>query len=113
MNNIEQLNKYDFHDSLLENLFYNRETKELNLIIDFCNWKQSWYHDNEPETSIISLVFTNVSNATIPEYTPNSDEIMNFSLLEQNSGIKVTIFNDISNSLYDIIVYANEFEILK
>ena len=42
-----------------------------------------------------------------------SDEIMNFSLLEQNSGIKVTIFNDISNSLYDIIVYANEFEILK
>ena len=46
----ELLNKYTFHDSLLENISYDKENSKLTLTIDFCFWMQNDYDESQPET---------------------------------------------------------------
>lgn len=104
MNNLDKLIGYDFHDSLLESIEYDKGKKKVTIEIDFCNWKQEWYNQTDEETSIIFLVFENVSNVSIPEFEVNSDEIIEFELLEK--GVKIIVFNDIDNNSYEIIVNA-------
>lgn len=112
MSNFEQLTKYDFHDSLLESLSYDKDNNQLSLIIDFCNWKQEWYHESDEETSMISIIFSNISNIVIPKLKLNSDEIIEFEVLEDNT-IKILIFNDIDDASYEIVICAEDVEILK
>ena len=112
MNKLEQLIKYDFHDSLLERISYDKENSKVFLEIDFCNWKQKWYSESEEETSIILLVFENVSNVIIPVFKLNSDEIIDFVVSEDNS-VKIVIFNDIDENSYEIIINAETVKIIK
>lgn len=48
MSKLEQLAKYDFNDSLLEGVSYDKDNSKVFLEIDFCNWKQTWYRESEP-----------------------------------------------------------------
>jgi len=112
MDKIEQLLKYNFHDSLLESIDYDRLKRKAVLKIDFCNWKQEWYNETDAETSMIFLVFENVYNISIPEFELNSDEIIEFELIPER-GVKIIVFNDISNSTYEITVLANDIEIIE
>ena len=111
MYKLEQLTEYDFHDSLLEDILYDECNKKLLFKIDFCNWKQEWYNEADEETSMISIVFNNVSNIVLPEHQLNSDEIIEFEVLTENS-IRVVIFNDIEDVSYEIIIYAETVEII-
>ena len=111
MNKIEQLAKYDFHDSLLEKILYDKDNSKVFLEIDFCNWKQTWYSESDEETSVISLVFENASDVIIPTFKLNSDEIIEFELLS-GKGIRIVVFNDIDDSSYEIIINAETVEIL-
>ena len=112
MNKLEQLNEYDFHDSLLEDVLYDEGNKKVFLKIDFCNWKQKWYNESEEETSMISLVFNNASNIVLPEHQLNSDEIIEFEVSKDNK-VRIVIFNDIEDVSYEIIIYAETVEIIK
>lgn len=112
MSKLEQLAKYDFHDSLLERVSYDKDNSKVLLEIDFCNWKQTWYSKSDEETLMISLVFANVSDVTIPVFELNSDEIIEFELLS-GKGIRIIIFNDIDDSSYEIAFNAETVEILK
>ncbi len=112
MNKIEHLRKFDFHDSLLESISYDNDNKKIFLKIDFCNWKQEWYNESDEETSMISIVFNNASNLSIPNFSLNSDEIIEFDILSDNS-VKMVVFNDIDNTSYEIIIRAQTVEIIK
>lgn len=112
MKSFKELMKYDFHDSLLEDVFYDSDNKKVLLKIDFCNWKQEWYNECEEETSIISIVFNNVSNVVMPELKFNSDEIIEFEILS-DSCAKILVFNDISETSYKIIIEAESAEIIE
>ncbi len=115
MENLSKLHQYDFHDSLVEYIFNDIEKKQVILKIDFCNWKQSWYTEKQRETSLISLIFENVESAIIPDVSLNSDEIITFELLtdkEKACGIKMLIFNDTINELYEIIIKATSVNVL-
>ena len=112
MSNLEQLAKYDFHDSLLERISYDEDNSKVFLEIDFCNWKQTWYSESDEETLMISLVFGNASGVIIPVFELNSDEIIEFELLS-GKGIRIVVFNDIDDSSYEIIFNAETVEILK
>ena len=110
MSKLTQLTGYDFHDSLLEEI--SCDNKRVFLKIDFCNWKQEWYDETQEETSIISVVFNDVSSVVIPKFKLNSDEIIKFEVLD-NGCVKIIVFNDMSNSTYEIIIYAKSVEIIK
>ena len=90
MSKLEQLTKYDFHDSLLERVSYDKDNSKVFLEIDFCNWKQTWYSESDEETLMISLVFENVSDVIIPVFELNSDEIIDSDTNK--------IFDDFENS---------------
>lgn len=111
MSKLEQLAKYDFHDSLLERVLYDKDNSKVFLEIDFCDWKQTWYRESEEETSMLSLVFRNVSDVIIPVFELNSDEIIDFELLP-GKGIRIVGFNDIDDSSYEINFNAETVEIL-
>ncbi len=110
MKKLELLTKYNFHDSLLENITYDKEKKKVILEIDFCNWKQKWYDESDEETSTILLSFENVYGVLVPEFELNSDEIIEFELLSKKE-VKIVIFNDISETSYKIVIKADTFEI--
>ena len=111
MSRLTQLTEYDFHDSLLEEISCDNN-KRVFLKIDFCNWKQEGYDDSKEETSIISIVFNDVSSVVIPKFELNSDEIIKFEVFE-NGCVKIIVFNDMSNSTYEIIIHAKSVEIIK
>lgn len=112
MSKIDQLAKYDFHDSLLESVLYDDSNKKLSLEIDFCNWKQEWYNDAEEETSMLTLTFHNVSGVVLPGHELNSDEIIEFELLGDN-GVRIVVFNDIEEAPFETIIYAETVEVTK
>lgn len=112
MNKLEKLAEYDFHDSLLEDILHDEHNKRVFLKIDFCNWKQEWYKESDEETTIISVVFNNVSDIVLPKHKVNSDEIIEFEVLPNNS-VKIVAFNDVDESSYKIIINAENVEILK
>lgn len=113
MKNLGELELYDFHDSLLESIDYDRKNNKINIEVDFCCWKQAEYKEKDDETAIIVLCFENVVYANIPDVTLNSDEIIEFSLLENDTTLKVVAFNDIVNASYEIIVKADIVKIVK
>lgn len=113
MKNLGELELYDFHDSLLESINYDRTNNKINIEVDFCCWKQTQYKENDDETAIIALCFENVLYANIPDVALNSDEIIEFSLFENNTLLKIVAFNDIANASYEIIIKADIAKIVK
>ena len=92
MSVLKDLEKYDFHDSLLESIDYDTTKNRLKLSIDFCNWKQADYKTGDLETEMVELIFENVHRAIIPEFVLDSDEIIGFKLLTDNE-ISIVVFN--------------------
>ena len=68
------------------------------------------------ETEEIMIVFEKVSDVTIPNLKLNSDEIMDADLIKDDvgrEGIKLTVFNDIKQTVYFVIIYAEDVHIQK
>ncbi len=113
MKNLGELRLYDFHDSLLESIDYDKKNNKINIKVDFCCWRQTQYKQNDDETAMILLCFENVLYVNIPDITLNSDEIIEFSLLENNSLLKIVAFNDINSITYEIIIKADIVKVVK
>ena len=111
MNKFEKLNKYDFHDSLLEDIIYDYINKKVTLKIDFCNWKQEGYRDEDEETAMMYLSFEDVTDFIMPKVSLNSDEILEFNILEDE--IEITAFNDIENISYTFKINSKYAELNK
>lgn len=108
------MQQYDFHDSLLEKVSIKEE--QLVLEIDFCKWRQDSYVEGGEETEEIMIIFEKVSDVTIPNLKLNSDEIMDADLIKDDvgrEGIKLTVFNDIKQTVYFVIIYAEDVHIQK
>jgi len=67
------LSTHELHDSLLTEVVVNEDRIELT--IDFCYWMQNGYQETEPETGIIHLCFSDIS-----EYNGPIGEIDDFSI---------------------------------
>ena len=110
--NIGILEAYDFHDSLVEKISFDEKQRCVELEIDFCNWKQSWYNEEEPETEIKRLVFENVTKVILPQTDLNSDEIICLELifgpLQGVQGVRIIVLNDLKNEIQEIEIYSTE-----
>ena len=113
MKKLGELELYDFHDSLLESINYDRKNNKINIEVDFCCWKQENYKENDDETAIIVLCFENVLYASMPDVILNSDEIIELSLSENNTLLRIVAFNDIDNAPYEIVIKADIVKIVK
>lgn len=107
----EFVNKYNLHDSLLENITYDETTKKIVLSIDFCYWQQDDYKDDMDETGMIVIEFDEVESLKYVPYQINSDEIVDIS--HEDNRITLTVFNDISNDNIDIIINAKNVTVSK
>lgn len=74
----EFIKEYIFHDSHVEKLEYDRAERQLTLILDLCQWKQSFYKETDPEMQLGFLIFSDVVFYNIePElYELDSSEIL-------------------------------------
>lgn len=114
MNNLNILQEIDFHDSLLENFYYDKKAKTATLNLDFCNWKQKWFTEKQAETIPVTLKFAQVTQFVFDDFTPNSDEIIEFELKEKNNsviGVKIVVFNDIQNDVFSLELLAKNVEV--
>lgn len=93
----EVVKKYDFHDSIIENIQYLKEKDEISMNVELCNWRQQWYKEYEPEMIKIKLIFSEVkkyeTNKTLGTFI--NDEILKIELLENefqnNEAIKIVL----------------------
>lgn len=98
--------KYNFHDSLLENITYNAESSELILLIDFCYWMQENYNNEEPETGMISVIFKNVFDFSGLEGECDDYSILHIKLI--GGKINIGVLDDFNDEYYTITFYADE-----
>lgn len=104
----ELLQKYDFHDSLIESININEKNNQITMLIFLCNWLQKDYAENQPENIRIQLVFKNVSDFSKEESGNRqfSDEIVDVQQIQLEGGrsqlkFLVTIWNDIRSITFE------------
>jgi len=80
----ELIDRYNLHDSLVENIKYLQEKRQVVLEIELCNWKQDSYRDSDPEMTLMSLLFHDVDKCEIsPDSgTYDSDEILEIEVVQ-------------------------------
>ncbi len=110
--NLNELCRYNLHDSLLENIYWDDKMHILCLEIDFCNWQQHNFCQGDDETYMITLIFKGVSSVVIPNFPLNSDQIVEFKLLTDKV-VAIETYNDITQDCHEIIIEANSVEIEK
>ena len=109
------INKYDLHDSLIENIKYLQHEKKLMIEIELCNWKQSSYHDGEPEMLKMLIGFTGVKKYWIDPETMafQSDEILETILIkgdtEGSEAIKIVLNGE--KDIKIIEIFADEVKV--
>ncbi len=102
----ELFKKYIFHDSLLEKVDYSPTDKTVVLEIDFCYWQQNDFTDTMPETGILRLCFSGVTEFSFPAYPMNSDEIVRVRCDSENT-VVMTVYSDLAEEYYEIFVTAD------
>lgn len=98
---------YHLHDSLLENVEIDEAAKTVMLTVDFCFWQQDNYDSSKPETGIIHILFSDVSQVSFEPYKMNSDEIATCELLDGNI-LKLIVYNDVSETYHSISIRAED-----
>lgn len=87
------LNKYVWHDSLVEILEYSEVKKNVLITIEFGNWRQADYAQGNPETSICKMEFVGVTDFSHEpqrlEY--NEDEILSLEVADLNGTEKIKL----------------------
>lgn len=100
----ELLNKYTFHDSLLENISYDKDNKKLILTIDFCFWMQNDYDESQPETGNIKLLFNNIES-----YDGLVGDIDSYSILKtsyDNDELTISLLDDFHDEYHEITIHS-------
>ncbi|GGG15230.1 hypothetical protein GCM10010912_69560 [Paenibacillus albidus] len=80
----ELFNQINFHDSIVNEIFFGRN--ELILKLEFCNWKQSGYSEVEPELLEGILTFINVQEHMTrpPVFLLENNEILEANAILYN-----------------------------
>lgn len=79
--------KYNFHDSLIEDVNYIPNEAKLEIKIKLCNWMQSDYKDSDPEMLTMHMIFDGVEKfeMSTENYVFNSNEILDVIELDDRT----------------------------
>lgn len=107
----EFISKYDFHDSLIDEVTFDRENNKVILHADFAYWMQEWYIENMPETDKLIVVFNGVDNFVCPnDVSWEQISIIQASL--DGDSIKYVLMNDITDDYLEIIIKCESVTIV-
>ena len=98
------LQSFEFHDGLLDDVVYDRDKKEVRMVIDFCYWMQEGYRDEDPETGMVELVFRDVS-----VYEGLEGEVDSFSVLHmklEDRFLLIGVLDDDTDEFHEIRLQA-------
>lgn len=103
--NIEELvERYYFHDSLIENISYIPDQNKVIMLIDFCYWLQPNYNPGSKETGMIELTFLEVELYKNQVTSYESDSIL--EVHAKNNEIVFCILNDRTQCYYEVVIKA-------
>jgi hypothetical protein len=106
------IKNYDFHDSSVDDLQYDKINKKLVINIELCNWRQKGYKKDEPEIVLCKLVFSEVKKYTIkPECEKfGDDEILNVVVRPVEDILHMVLLTS-KQEVKNIEILANDVEI--
>lgn len=106
----EFITKYNFHDSLIDDVSFDAVSKQVVMRIDFAYWMQEWYTEDMAETDTLAIIFNEVSQFVCPEDVPwEQISIIQASL--ENDNIKFALMNDITDGYLDIFIKCKSISI--
>ena len=105
------LEQYNFHDTSITYISYALKTRDLKMVVDFCNWMQPGYTEGMEENIPAELVFHNV-----PTYDGPTGEIDYYGILEctllRQDEIEIALLDDIHSQLYELKIRADSVDFL-
>lgn len=106
------IKNYDFHDSSVEDLQYDKIKKKLVIDIELCNWRQKGYRKDEPEIVLCKLVFSGVKKYTIkPDCKKfGDDEILNVVVNSDEDILHMVLLTS-KQEVKNIEILADDVEI--
>ena len=102
---------YNFHDSLLKNIEYCNDTSSVNMLVDFAFWMQEGYQEEEPETGLILIIFSDVSEYDCPDNI-NFDQVSFLGSEIIEDAIKYEMVNDFTDEYFSITIKAKSVDVL-
>lgn len=103
--NIEELvERYYFHDSLIENILYIPDQNKVVMLIDFCFWLQPSGNPGSKETGMIELTFSEVELYKNQVTSYESDSIL--EVHAKNNEIVFCNLNDSTQCYYEVVIKA-------
>lgn len=112
------LDKYNLHDSLVNNIQYDNIEKKLIIDIELCNWLQSDYTEGESEMMNGTIEFTGISNYyhEPTNMSFDSDEILSIETLADTNSkdekIKIVLRGDSDVKLITFNAKSIELKII-
>lgn len=105
---LSELNKkFNFHDSFIDSIHFEKIQNEVILKIELCNWMQKDYREGEPETSEVQFVFSGIKDCEGPTGDFDEMTILKTEYLPKNKFIfKLSDLN--SHEYYELILVAEE-----
>lgn len=99
----EFINKYDFHDSLIDEVTFDKANNKVILHADFAYWRQEWYIENMPETDKLIVVFHGVRNFVCPT-DASWEQISIIQASLDSDSVKFALMNDMTDEYLEIII---------
>jgi len=84
----ELAEKYYFHDSGIAKVEFDPEKREATLLIDFCNWAQKDYTDDQEENIVLKLVFTNVTSISGEKPFLDLNDILDCNVVDDSQAVE-------------------------
>lgn len=106
----EFITKYNFHDSLIDDVSFDSVSKQVLMRVDFACWMQKWYTEDMAETDILTIIFNEVSQFVCPKDVPwEQISIIQASL--DDDIIKFALMNDITDGYLDVFIKCESISI--
>ncbi len=102
--------KYNFHDSLIDDISFDKTSDKVMMQVDFAYWMQDWYTEDLAETDALTICFNGVSQFVCPDDVPWEQISIIQASIEDNA-IKFALTNDITDVYLDIIIKCKSISI--
>ncbi len=101
---------YYMHDSLINNIIFDKDHSTVIMNLDFAFWMQDTYVEGDPETGSLTLSFYGVTSYDCPEEI----DFTKCSILDArygNSTIILFMLNDFTDEDFEIRISAASVEV--
>ncbi len=109
----EFANRYNLHDSYIEAVKYDPESRSVVLTIQFLFWMQNDYVEGSPETGLLYVTFHNASRYSCENENP-ADPFSGILTAEcKNGDLILKLMNDKTGRYFEVVISAEDVTLEK